>query len=191
MPKGPAWEREVCKKLSLWWSMGIADDCFWRTHNSGGRATQRHKKGRMTRGQYGDICATHPDAKPFTDVFTVELKRGYPRATIADLLDRKSTSAIQPYEKFIGKVAALAEIAGTQSWLLITRRDGREPLVTMSFEKAEELSLLKCYPSALVTAIIRPKPEDLDLFTMNFSHWLEKVHPNTIRGMASFWESDE
>ena len=41
--KGGAWEREFSKYLSLWITEGERDDVFWRSSQSGGRATQRAK----------------------------------------------------------------------------------------------------------------------------------------------------
>jgi hypothetical protein len=75
--KGSAFERDTCKKLSLWFSHGERDDIFWRTAGSGARATCRAKQGLMTADSAGDICAIHPSGKPFTRVSIWELKRGY------------------------------------------------------------------------------------------------------------------
>jgi len=72
--KGNGFEREISKKLSLWWSDGDDDALFWRTQNSGGRYTVRKKVGLQTDGQAGDIASTSPLSKPFTDAFVVELK---------------------------------------------------------------------------------------------------------------------
>lgn len=78
MPKkGSEFEREISKRLSLWWSDGKRDDIFWRTSGSGARATTRRKKSQKTAYEYGDITFTDPDGKPFIDYFLVELKRGY------------------------------------------------------------------------------------------------------------------
>ena len=55
MAKGPSFEREVCEKLSLWWTDGKRDDVFMRTSGSGGKATARRKKGKDTPFQGGDI----------------------------------------------------------------------------------------------------------------------------------------
>jgi hypothetical protein len=72
--KGSSFERDICKKLSLFISEGSNTDYFWRTAGSGARWTVRNKKGLETYGQYGDICSTHPDSKFFTDIFCIELK---------------------------------------------------------------------------------------------------------------------
>lgn len=57
--KGPAFEREICKSLSLWISGGERDDIFWRTAMSGGRATIGLRAGKKRDAQAGDISAIH------------------------------------------------------------------------------------------------------------------------------------
>ena len=68
--KGGAFEREVCKVLSLWVSHGQREDLFWRTAMSGGRATVH---GRSVR-QCGDVCAVAPEGHHFTDRYYIECK---------------------------------------------------------------------------------------------------------------------
>lgn len=72
--KGNAFERQVCKDLSLWISNGKRDDLLWRSAISGGRATVRMKKGKNTAHQAGDICSVHPDGHKLTDKFFIECK---------------------------------------------------------------------------------------------------------------------
>lgn len=55
--KGAAWERECCRRLSLWATNGDRDDLFWRTAMSGGRATIQIRKGFKNKSQVGDIGA--------------------------------------------------------------------------------------------------------------------------------------
>lgn len=55
--KGSAFERQVCKDLSLWLSGGKHDDWFWRSAMSGGRATVGKKAGNIRSQQAGDISA--------------------------------------------------------------------------------------------------------------------------------------
>lgn len=55
--KGAAFERECCRRLSLWLTDGKRDDLFWRSSMSGGRATLQHRKGKTNLAQVGDICA--------------------------------------------------------------------------------------------------------------------------------------
>jgi len=128
MAKGSQFERDVCRALSEWWSNGTRDDVFWRSSQSGGRATSRAKKGKKTAGQAGDVAATDPDGFLFTRTFTVELKRGYNRADPMHLLDRTPKMAKQGFEAFLDQAIAARQRDGTPYWLIVHKRDGRVPM---------------------------------------------------------------
>lgn len=72
--KGGEFERQICKKLSLWVSNNLHDDLFWRSAMSGGRATVRGKKGKETASGHGDITAVTPEGNLLTDYFVIECK---------------------------------------------------------------------------------------------------------------------
>jgi len=72
--KGGEFERQICKKLSLWVSNNLQDDLFWRSAMSGGRATIRRKKGKETASGHGDITAVTPEGNKLTDYFVIECK---------------------------------------------------------------------------------------------------------------------
>lgn len=127
--KGSAFEREICKKLSTWWAG--RDDVFWRSSNSGGRATIRKKQGKGTYGQYGDIACTDPIGHPFLKVFTVELKRGYSKCSVADLIDSMPKSAPSQFAKFVSQAKEEAKNAGSYFWLLIVKRDRKREIIYM------------------------------------------------------------
>jgi hypothetical protein len=73
-PKGGAYEREVCRRLSLWVSGGTSADLFWRSAMSGGRATVQLKAGKVNIRQSGDICAIDPMGYPFVEANFTEIK---------------------------------------------------------------------------------------------------------------------
>jgi len=77
MAKGSNFEREVSKELSLWTTNGVRDDIYWRSSQSGGRATIRARQGKKTANSAGDICFIDPIGKPLLDIFVLELKNGY------------------------------------------------------------------------------------------------------------------
>ena len=74
MAKGAAFERSVCKALSLWVSGGQHEDWFWRSAMSGGRSTIGRKFGKHLAMHAGDISATAPGAHALVDRFYVECK---------------------------------------------------------------------------------------------------------------------
>lgn len=127
--KGGQYERTICGILSRWLTAGERDDCFWRTANSGGRATSRKKRGKKTAGHDGDICATDDAAVPFLKLFAVEIKRGYSKTTVMDTVDRHDRMALQEWMSWVHQVVAVQERSDSLSWLLIHRRDQREALV--------------------------------------------------------------
>jgi hypothetical protein len=71
--KGSAFERKICKALSLLVSNGKRQDVFWRSAMSGGRATVQHARGVNIR-QSGDICAVAPEGHAFADKWFIECK---------------------------------------------------------------------------------------------------------------------
>lgn len=72
--KGASFEREVCKRLSLWVSDGTQEDVFWRSAMSGGRSTLAAKAGKRLAAQAGDLSCIHPNGQPFLNRFMVECK---------------------------------------------------------------------------------------------------------------------
>ena len=130
--KGSSFERETCKRLSLWWTAGEDDDVFWRSQTSGARATTRKKQGKTTFGQDGDIAVTNPIGQPLLDFFSIELKRGYNKATFHDCLDAPTTMKQQPIADFVQQAMESTDNSTSRHWLLIHKRDRRVPMLYMS-----------------------------------------------------------
>lgn len=72
--KGSAFERQVCRRLSLWLSQGTRDDLLWRSAMSGGRATIQMNSGKVNLTQSGDISAIALEAYEFCQKTFVEVK---------------------------------------------------------------------------------------------------------------------
>lgn len=88
--KGGAFERLVCKKLSLWLSDGKNESLLWRSAMSGGRATVAHSKNKLD-DQVGDISAVTEEGYQFTKLFCVECK-SYNNIRLESLLTRKASN---------------------------------------------------------------------------------------------------
>lgn len=174
--KGSAFEREICKKLSLWWTHGNRDDVFWRTSNSGGRATIRAKGEQKTFGQYGDIQATDPIGQQLLDRFTIECKTGYPGQTITDEID-KITSGQTQYEKFIEQAVHETLQAGSTYWMLITRRKGKEILLTVPEAVAQDL----CPPELSLEPCLYFYGMERGYFVTHLDTFLDNISPEDIR----------
>jgi len=137
--KGGQFEREFAKRLGLWWTDGDRDDVFWRSSNSGGRATIRARSGKGTFGQAGDIAATDPIGLPLLKVMTLELKRGYPQSSVGNTLDQPTKGASTQFELFCDQARSSAELNQSLSWTLIQKRDRKQTLLWMPRVLADEL----------------------------------------------------
>lgn len=184
--KGGDFEREVCKKLSLWWTGGERDDVFWRSSQSGGRATQRKKKGLSTYGSYGDIAAVDPIGEPLLRLFTIELKRGDSYGTLWDLFDALPTEASRSFEKCLAQAMRSADDAGTAHWMLICRQDRRVPVIYFEMNQTlKELGILKL-PHMRFRFRLNGIPSPLTpyLIVVHFETFLSSVHPKQIIEIA-------
>lgn len=147
--KGSDYEREVCKMLSKWWTQDLPeprDDIFWRSSQSGGRATQRSKKGLTTYGSYGDIAAVDPIGDPLMKVFTIELKRGSSHESPFDLIESNS-KAVRPFGQALLQAVRSHKEAGSQFWMLIVRRDRKLGMVYVPRNFYNEFNFAPPLPS--------------------------------------------
>lgn len=183
--KGSAFEREVCKRLGLWW--GESDDLFWRATTSGARATTRRKAGRKTRGHYGDIAATCPEGEKLIDCITFELKRGYAASTFQDLLDQSAHHAEQVWEQWIRQAMDAWTQAGSYAWALIVKRDQRQELICIPqyfYRELRDQGVLtqEHRPGAMIRFPNRKRPDKpILVFITTLSYFLEEVEPCHIR----------
>lgn len=174
--KGADLEREVCKLLSEWWTNGQDDAVFWRTSQSGGRATSRRKKGRETFGQHGDIAAVNPIGLPFLRAFAVEVKRGYTeKLDLLACFDRKEGSAAPLAVKWIEQARKSKEASGADSFLIIFRRDRRNTMVLVEGH-ASTFSYLALRNQFTVRVGLH---QSLSLMTME--EFLQVFRPGEIR----------
>ena len=181
--KGSAFEREICKKLSLWWTHKERDDIFWRTAGSGARATVRGRKGKSTAGHYGDIMAVDSIGADLIKVLTFELKCGYTRFTFMDLLDKLDHAALQEYEKWIMQAMESQRQAGSLFWAVIHRRTRRKTLLYAPISLFKSLNSVCCnlYPVLQMTCWING--EKILVGGITLDEFLDKVTPEGIRDM--------
>lgn len=187
--KGSAFEREICKRLSMWWSDQERDDIFWRTQASGGRATIRFRRGKGTHGQFGDIQAVDPIGKPLTDLVSLELKRGYSGTSFADVIDTNPRNlGNQTWMKFFQQARLEGKNSGTKYWALVSRRNKKEAMIFIPLRLYNELR--KHFPASWDT---RPCPcamlsfggpaqeQKVEVVGLLFSLFLERVKPEHIK----------
>jgi hypothetical protein len=140
--KGADFEREVCKKLSLWVSRGEKEDLFWRSAMSGGRATVYRKqgKGQLAR-QAGDITATAPEGHVLTDQWYIECK------FVADL---RLDSWLLKDE---GDLARYWTTAKEEA-----KAHGRDPMMIVKQNRGEMLLVVPCGPMMVAGSIDQFNP---------------------------------
>ena len=121
-----------------------------------------------------------------TDLFAIEIKRGYSSCTIHDLLDRGPKSAMPEFEKWVQQACRSGEVTGTYSWLLITRRDRRLPMIWMDNEIVTAAEHNHAYirqrPHMECTWYLDGFP--VTIFGMLLSDFLNIVDRNVIEAMA-------
>jgi hypothetical protein len=182
--KGQNFEREICTRLSRWWTDGRRDDVFWRSAGSGARATTRSKRGRQTANQHGDVTAVDSIGAPLIDLFTIEIKRGYSDSTCQDLLDRREGAAELYYERWIINAMRDCQLAGAAGWLLIVRRDRHEPLIWMEVVTRSLFDQfrtdLRVQPCCTMTIRLRKPKVQVTIFGMTLENFLMNVKPQTM-----------
>ena len=131
--KGNSYERDLCKRLSLWWSNDENDSIFWRTASSGGRATQRAKKGKTTANQGGDVTFIDASGEPLMKFCSIEIKRGYPDFSIQRIMDRELNTKPSLLEQWIAQAEQSQKDSKAQSWMLIVKQDRKRELIILPY----------------------------------------------------------
>lgn len=183
MAKGSSFERDLCWQLSRWWCGNPKELIFWRTSNSGGGATVRHRKGISNKAHAGDLTAIEPTGKPFTDLITMEAKIGYnDTANLHSLLDRpiKKNTVAHPYEKWIAQAKKAAERADTPFWMIVHRRDHKQALCLFPNELFSYFTLLDLF-NPLPKPFFTLKIGSTSLVGCKWRHFLFHVDPDDIR----------
>lgn len=133
--KGNAFERDVCKSLSLWITAGKRDDVLWRGAISGGRATVAAKKGKQLAHVSGDICAVHPDGFRFVSEFYIECK-AYRDLSIPRLVTQQAGTLVEFW-----KITRLQAKAHKKLPMLIWKQNQHQVMVVVDDEGFNRLRL--------------------------------------------------
>jgi len=131
--KGSAFERKICRSLSLWWSNGEQNDIFWRSPGSGAWARGKDKNN----PGWGDVMAVKPEGKPLTDKFVIELKRGYPKLDIISDNIKSEGILIQ----FLIKLEKTCIQSGNRLPVLIYKKDRKQEMICIPSPMYSDLEL--------------------------------------------------
>lgn len=188
--KGSEFEREICKRLSEWWSVGTGEesrtDIFWRSSQSGGRATQRAKFGKATFGSYGDIAAVDPCGAPLIKTFTIELKRGRSYGFPGELLELNKDNSKHPWVKCLAQAVRSHSQAKSHFWMLICRRDGRRAVVYVpllfvkSLPMEDRMKVANVAPAVIFRLYFAPPLVRTSFLGIPLVDFLARVTPKQI-----------
>lgn len=155
--KGAAFEREVCKTLSLWLSGGLRDDLLWRSAMSGGRATlAATKSGR--RAQSGDISAIDEASAALINQFSIECKF-YKDIALTSFLLRGEGALAGFWKQAVGDAS----------------RACKDPMLIVKQNRMEALLLMQAASTARFRTVARPlirTDREINIYTLNqFVTW--------------------
>ena len=122
--KGAAFEREICKRLSLWVSEGKREDVFWRSAMSGGRATLLARSGKQA--ALGDVSAVHALGHTLINHVHIECKF-YQNLGVESFFYRQGGKL----EAFRVELCNQEKTSGKLTWL-IAKQNRRPTLVVSS-----------------------------------------------------------
>lgn len=189
MAKGSQFERDICRKLSLWWTHGERDDVFWRSAGSGAMATSRMRtKGKSTHGQHGDIHASDPVGEPLLKVCCFELKRGYGKWSPMDVVDAPPPRANakkpvkQPVELFLEQAEEARDAAKATHAVVIARRDKRREVIMLPANLSSDLFIVDedirnaTFPGKWVSLLMEGK----EYMMCGLDEWLYWASPEAI-----------
>jgi len=170
MGKGSTFERDVSKSLTKWLTGKNKPYQYWRMPASGGLATISEENADLS----GDIRSLTQDAAFLTDIFSLELKRGYPKTSFWQLFANIKHFNI---EEFWDQCCNDAEKADKKP-MLIYRKTGRKVIVGIDLIVENKLSK---YLSMLPSMSIRFQSELPTIVFYNFEEFLANVTPDIIK----------
>lgn len=166
--KGSKFEREIAKYLTKWLgSTNKKDIWIWRTPQSGGLATILGSKEVS-----GDLIATHDNAKPFLNLFSLELKNGYPSASIDNFFKNNKKDE---YKSFWMQCIRDAE-KSNKNPMLIFKKKGNYPIIVCINDKIYEKLNSKLYN--MKSIIIQWELENMIIF--DFNEFFENITPKEL-----------
>jgi hypothetical protein len=181
--KGAQFEREFCVNLSTWWTRGVSQECFWRSSNSGGRATVRGRKGHDRSNHAGDVAATDPNGHALMKLICFELKRGYNKVHPESILSSPTTAARSEFEKWVAQAISAKERLGSKHWAIVHKKDKHDPVIYLPHTLVADLDAEWSPRNTIWYSLpikYAGKAVTFSAFRLS-SFW--KLSPDTLRGL--------
>ncbi len=133
--KGSGYERTICKFLTKWLTGKEKPYVWWRSPSSGGLATITAQNPNLT----GDIIAVLPEGHFLTNVFSIEIKSGYPKSSFHKFFKKIKNNEILQFWEQSKKDASKSD----KEPMVIWKKDRKEPLLFVSERVIMKLSGLE------------------------------------------------
>ena len=172
MAKGADFEREISKYLSKWIQGTEKPYLFWRMPGSGGLATISEENA----GLSGDIRSLSPKSEWFCEIFSIELKNGYPKTSFWQHFANIKNFNI---EKFWKQCYGDA-IKSDRQPFLIYKKKGRQPIMGIAKEIYDDLyDLLKDLP--VLSMSFKELSKLPTIVFCDFKDFFNTVNPDTLK----------
>ena len=172
--KGSAFERYLAKRFSKWIQGTEKPYLLWKSPNSGGVSSVILENVDMS----GDIIALKEEAKFLTDIFSIEAKNGYPKASLDKHLKYNKNDEI---ESFWNQAKSDAS-RGNKSPLLIIKRKGLNTIWLGINNNIYNKLQIKLEDIRFIH--LRYKKND-EIYFFEIEEFLEKISPNDIKDLKN------
>ena len=173
MAKGADFEREICKYLSAWIQGTEKPYLFWRQILSGGLATISEENANFS----GDIHSVSPESTWFCDIFSIELKTGYPSTSFFQHFANIKNFNIREFWSQCCRDAK----KGNKRPMLIYRKKCRKPIV--GIDEGTRLDLIQ-YLTELPSMSMKFPKFDLPILVFyDFKEFFNIISPDIVKGI--------
>lgn len=171
--KGAAFERQVCKDLSLWLSLGQREDLLWRSAMSGGRATLARSRGHKMKSSDGDLSPIDVKGQALTEEFFVELKH-YNILRWDSLVLKRSGTVQNIWNQCV------KEADQSDKYPLLVAKQNFMPIKLVTDARGW---LRLFYPQQLdfLESYYAPTPESRELFIADYDYFLRNSDPDILQ----------
>ena len=182
---GGKWERDFCKFLSRWIDPDSKELYFWRSAGSGSVFTV--SKGKIGANFAGDVCAIAEKGEFFCNLFSCELKCGYPNASLNNHLKSNKSDELKGF----WEQCVMDAILSGKKPLLIFKKKGNHPWIGIDIDLFKKLKTKLLKKTLFVhlywneIEVDEEKYKEIFLFDMN--HFFEIIQPNDIKKIK--WKS--